>query len=153
VTVDNLYGYGAFGGIGAVGCRLQRISEGGVLHGASVCTLYDNSFRDADGNDMLGGPKANPGRVWETQGALNDYIALVNHQYDTTGYWRQCLPNEEDELCKDRFRLELTRTDLLLYVNGQLQREIRGMYASSPNPDTRYGGRDNRIPASWLSNG
>src|SRR4030095_4052479 len=48
-TVDTLYGYGAFGGIGAVGCRLES--------GANfVCAMYDSSTRATDGRDVLSGP-------------------------------------------------------------------------------------------------
>ncbi len=145
IQVDSLYGYGAFGGAGAVGCRFQ--GESGV--GETVCSFYNNSTRDAGGADVTCATQPNcpgnglPGRIWETQGAGGP-VATVNQVYNTSGFWRQCQANADDAQCFDRFRMELGKDFLLVYVNGALQREIRGM-------TTGRSGQDARIPDSWLS--
>ena len=71
VTVDPLYGYGQFGGVGALGCRFERAEDGGHV----VCAMYDNSNRDAGGTDVAGGPAGRAGRVWEAQGVGTGYTA------------------------------------------------------------------------------
>lgn len=145
VRVDNLYGYGTFGAVGAIGCRLQRQDEGHGPQGVSVCAQYDDSRRDAGGTDVVDGSHGLPGRIWETQGLGDRSIAQTNVTRDPTGIWRQCRVGDDDELCRDHFRLELTRDSLLLYVNGFLQREVRGIYATNPST-----GRDNRVPDAWF---
>jgi hypothetical protein len=134
-TVDTLYGYGVFGGVGAIGCRLQRQDEGFGPQGVTVCAQYDNSGR---------GP-GDGGRLWETQGGGNSVIAATNNTPNPSGWWRQCQTNQSDDFCRDRFRLELTKDSLKLYVNGFLARDLEGIYAVNP-----LTGRDNRVPDSWF---
>ncbi|HLG12623.1 MAG TPA: hypothetical protein VI876_12770 [Dehalococcoidia bacterium] len=102
--VDDLYGYGAFGGKWTFGCRLQPNRN-------PVCALYDDSGRTVfDG-----------GRLWE--------ISFFQQVGDTFGggpwgdlgeYWRECDTNQMDLFCRDRFRLELEPNRFSLYVNGRL---------------------------------
>ena len=157
VTVDALYGYGAFGGVGAVGCRLERNDQGGNF----VCSMYDDSGRATDGRCV--GPQPctgpdRPGRVWETQGVgTRRTAAAVTGGYPEwpipgTGLrlrdvWRMCAANELDLHCRDRFRLEVTKDSLHLFVNGYLYMAIDGLYAQNPE------GRDSRIPDSWFQRG
>jgi hypothetical protein len=163
-TVDPLYGYGQFGGIGAVGCRLERQTDGGH----TVCAMYDNTTHDTGGTDV--GPLCNqppnfdrsqcrnggPGRVWETQGLGNARTApTIEGGYP--GYaipgttlhgrdvFRTCLNNQMDIFCRDRFRFELTKTSLTIFVNGYKWFDVQGLYASNP-----LTGADNRIPDSWF---
>lgn len=75
--VDALYGYGSFGGIGGLGCRLERNDQGG--NAAS------------------------------------------------------------DIFCRERFRMELTRDSIHLFVNGYPAMQIDGLFAQNPNT-----GADNR---------
>lgn len=147
ITVDGLYGYGAFGGVGAVGCRFQVEDVGGTPTGETVCAMYNNSTRDAGGADLTcaNHPCATdglPGRIWETQGAGGP-VSTVNNQYNTAGFWRHCQANADDAQCFDRFRMEIGKDFLLVYVNGALQRELRGI-------TTGRSGQDGRIPDSWL---
>jgi hypothetical protein len=163
MQVDSLYGYGSFGGVGAVGCRLERQADGPHV----VCSMYDNTSRDAGGTCMDKDPRTfadrctlnGPGRVWETQGVGTGYTAprveggtpnyvIPGTNLRVADVWRQCGPNEHDLHCRDRFRLELTRDSLHLLVNGYLVFRIDGLYAVNP-----HNGADNRIPASWLSSG
>ena len=164
VTVDPLYGYGQFGGVGAVGCRLERAQDG--PH--TVCAMYDASMRDAGGTDVLGGARGRPGRVWETQGVGTARTAAVveggypdwsipGTSLRVRDVWRTCADNQFDLLCRDRFRMEVGQDSIHLFVNGYLVMRIEGLYPV--NPAT---GADNRIPfsaglhpffTSWINNG
>jgi hypothetical protein len=150
-TVDALYGYGEFGGVGAMGCRLES--------GANfVCAMYDDTFHATDGRDVRGGfPSGESGRVWETQGVGNALTAasirggypefVVAPGLQLRDVWRVCAPNEMDMHCRDRFRMEVTKTSIHLYVNGYGAMFIDGLFASNPE------GRDSRIPDSFLTQG
>ncbi len=163
-VVDPLYGYGQFGGIGAIGCRMERQTDGGH----TVCAMYDATTHDTGGTDV--GPLCNqppnfdrtnchnglPGRVWETQGlgiartAPTVVGGFPGYQIPGTtlrgsDVFRVCNSNQMDMFCRDRFRIELTKTSLTIFVNGAKWFDVQGLYAS--NPAT---GADNRIPDSWL---
>ena len=143
VNVDTLYGYGQFGNVGSIGCRLERATEYGAH---PICAMYDNTSHNA----------GQGGRVWETQGVGTARTATsVEGGY--SGYaipgtslhgsdvFRLCNTNQMDMFCRDRFRFELTKTSLTIFVNGYQWYKIDGLYAS--NPAT---GADNRIPDSWF---
>jgi hypothetical protein len=145
ITVDNLYGYGQFGGQGAFGLRLERQSDGGHV----VAAMYDNSTNGADCCPR--------GRIWETQGAGTALTgANVQGGYPqwpipgtnlhVSDVWRQCADNELDLHCRDRFRVEVTKTTIDLYVNGYQVFFIHGLTANNPE------GRDARIPDAYFSN-
>lgn len=165
VTVDTLYGYGQFGGVGGLGCRFERAEDGGHI----VCAMYDNSFHDAGGNDL--GPTCNQppdfsqagchpglsGRVWETQGIGTERTAAIvdggypdwpipNTNLHVRDVWRICADNVMDINCRDRFRMEITRDNIDVYVNGFLVEQIHGLYAV--NPAT---GADNRVPDAYFA--
>lgn len=161
ISVDDLYGYGMFGTVGAMGCRLEK--------GNNVCAMYDNSGRATDGRCVtLPTPCNNPdrsGRLWETQGAgtaltganvqggYPDYVIPGGGGIRGRDVFRICdsatnPPNAmPDSYCRDRFRMEVTQTTLTIFVNGYQWFKIDGLAASNPE------GRDVRIPASWLSGG
>ena len=158
-SVDTLYGYGSFGGLAAaLGCRLERNDDGGHF----VCAMYDDSNRVTGGQCPADGRvcKDNggrPGRVWETQGVgIPRTAASVQGGYPgwaipgtslhLSDVWRQCMTNEHDLHCRDRFRMELTKDSIHLFVNGYPAMLIDGLYAV--NPAT---GADNRIPDSWFT--
>jgi hypothetical protein len=156
--VDALYGYGSFGGVGGLGCRLERNDQGGNF----VCAMYDNSGRATDGRCVLDTPCALParsGRMWETQGVGTARTAasviggypewrIPGTTMRLRDVWRQCADNELDLHCRDRFRMELTRDSIHLFVNGFPAMMIDGLFAV--NPDT---GADNRIPDFWFNQG
>jgi hypothetical protein len=157
--VDSLYGYGSFGGVGALGCRIERNDQGGNF----VCAMYDNSNRvtggECPGDRVCTDNGGRPGRVWETQGAGtaktassvtgNDPQALIpGTSMRLRDVWRMCADNELDLHCRDRFRMEITKDSIHLFVNGYPAMQIDGLYAV--NPDT---GADNRIPDSWFDQG
>jgi hypothetical protein len=159
-VVDSLYGYGAFGGTGALGCRLERNDSGGNF----VCAMYDNSNRVTGGECPNDGRTCSdnggrPGRVWETQGVGSPRTARSVQggyaQYPIAGtnmrlrdVWRQCATNELDLHCRDRFRMEITKDSIHLFVNGFPAMQIDGLFAQ--NPAT---GADNRIPDFWFQRG
>jgi hypothetical protein len=159
-VVDSLYGYGQFGGVGALGCRLERNASGGQ----QVCSMYDNSTKDAGGHDVTCATNpcardGRPGRVWETQGVGTARTAasveggypgyrIPGTSLTSNDVFRLCNTNQMDMFCRDRFRIELTKTSLTIFVNGARWYDIQGLYAS--NPAT---GADNRIPDSWLGAG
>lgn len=161
-TVDGLYGYGAFGYVGGMGCRLERNDQGGNF----VCAMYDNSGRATDGRcvgpQVCSGGEApgsfgQSGRRWETQGVGTARTAssvqggypewpIPGTNMRLSDVWRQCATNELDLHCRDRFRMEVTKDSIHLFVNGYQAMLIDGLFAR--NPDT---GLDNRIPDSWLT--
>jgi hypothetical protein len=159
-STDTLYGYGSFGGIGAMGCRLERTDAGGGF----VCAMYDNSNRVTGGECPDDGRLCTtnggrPGRAWETQGVGTNRTArsvtggYPGYQIPGTNLqlkdvWRMCAANELDLHCRDRFRMEITKDSIHLFVNGYPAMQIDGLYAV--NPET---GADNRIPDSWFSQG
>jgi hypothetical protein len=155
---DDLYGYGQFGTAGGLGCRLERNDQGGNF----VCAMYDQSGRATDGRcaDPAGCPTPDlNGRVWETQGVGNaltgatirggfpEYVIPGAFGLRLRDVWRQCAANVHDLHCRDRFRMELTRDSLHMYVNGYQAMTIDGLAAVNPE------GRDARLPGSWIQNG
>jgi hypothetical protein len=141
-VVDGLYGYGQFGLVGALGCRLERSTDGGH----TVCAMYDNTDHDA----------GRGGRTWETQGAGTARTAVTvdggypGYQIPGTSLhgsdvFRICETNQMDMFCRDRFRFEITKDSLTIFVNGYKWFDVQGLYASNPATGT-----DNRIPDSWL---
>jgi HAMP domain-containing protein len=140
--VDGLYGYGLFGFVGAVGCRLERAADGGH----EVCAMYDNTNRNA----------GQGGRTWETQGIGTERTAtsvvggypgytIPGTNVTSNNVFRICNTNQMDMFCRDRFRFEFTKTSLTIFVNGYKWFDAQGLFAV--NPAT---GADNRIPDSWL---
>lgn len=162
-TVDSLYGYGQFGFVGAVGCRFENP--------AIVCAMYDDSGRATDGrctgqdaNQTVKRPCTNgtggfSGRVWETQGTgtrltgasvqggYPDWLIPGGGGLHVRDVMRQCGDNVHDLHCRDRLRMELTRTSLHLYANGYPIFLIDGLTASNSE------GQDARIPQAFLDSG
>lgn len=153
-TTDALYGYGQFGHVGAIGCRL----ENGV-----ICAQYNDTGRVTGGecppqNAPCTGSASQPGRVWETQGvgtALTGANVQGGYQQwpipgtnlRVSDVWRHCLDNEHDLHCRDRFRIEMTKTSIHVLANGYPIMLIDGLTASNSN------GADARVPDSYFANG
>jgi len=155
-VTDALYGYGQFGGIGAIGCRI----EGGL-----ICAMYDSSNRVTGGecpNDgrVCTDNDGRPGRVWETQGVgTANTAASVQGGYlqwpipgvpglTVQDVFRHCADNMHDLHCRDRWRMELTRDSIHIFANGYPVMLIDGLFAR--NPAT---GADNRVPQAWIDQG
>ncbi len=98
------YGYEMFPGHYTLGCRLQADRH-------AICSLMDKSDRSA----------LNGGRLWEIsffqQAGKTNEGGLPTAESDP--YWRVCRQNSDpDTVCRDRFRMEITRSSVTLYVNG-----------------------------------
>ncbi|MGH2627289.1 MAG: hypothetical protein ACRDHY_11635 [Anaerolineales bacterium] len=95
--VDPLYAYGIFGGEYSLGCRLQPSRE-------PICALYA-----PDGT-----------RVWEVSFFQHEAPTVFGGGPfdDLARAWRICDGTDPDLECRDRFRLELTRSSIVLYVRG-----------------------------------
>jgi hypothetical protein len=122
--VGSLYAYDLFPEDWTLGCRLQDTRF-------PVCTLK------SDGGDATEGKGS--AQVWEISahqqvGTLND----GGHPFEGRGdYWRLCGEGNPDDVCRDRFRLELTQTSLTLFVNGFKYFEQTGL---PPLPDELVSG-------------
>lgn len=116
---DLLYGYDMFPNHWTLGCRFQADSH-------TTCTLMKNSTQ---------GPN-DGGRAWEIS-----FFQIVGES--STGgvsdgsYYRFCQAGDPDMQCRDRFRLELTRTSLTIYANGNLYFAQTGL---PPLPDELVNG-------------
>jgi hypothetical protein len=110
---DPLYGYGQFPGHWSLGCRLE--AQGNV-----ICSIYNPDGTPVNNNDHPTGT----GRVWEVGPTeVGDDIVVIQQAPGILGnqqLWRRCQPNQMDMFCRDRFRLEVTKTTLALLVNGQM---------------------------------
>jgi hypothetical protein len=125
-VVDEQYGYGLFGGHWTFGCRFQADRQ-------MTCALFNASGTPGDpavfGNEL--------GRVWQTlpfqpigrvaSGGSPD--AVPEHAF------RQCAANEMDLFCRDRFRLELTKDSVKVFVNGRPYFEQSGIDPANQLPD------------------
>ena len=164
-SVDNLYGYGQFGFVGAVGCRFENP--------AIVCAMYDDSGRATDGRCVgqdgnlppeLRRPCTNgtggfSGRVWETQGAgtaltganvqggYADWPVPGGNGLRVRDVMPSCLTNNTHDLhCRTRLGMELTRTSVHVYANGYPVMLIDGLTSRNS------AGQDARIPQVFLDN-
>lgn len=120
----SLYAYDLFPEDWTLGCRLQASRY-------PVC-----AFKNDDG-DIQAGESSR--RIWEM--SAHQPVGTTNYggsPFEGRGdYWRECGENDPDMLCRDRFRLELTRSSLTLYVNGNKYFEQTGVPTF---PDAFYNG-------------
>jgi hypothetical protein len=125
-VVDQQYGYGAFAGAWTFGCRYQADRH-------VTCALFNTGGTPGDpavfGNEL--------GRVWqmlpyERVGAVTrggEPGAVADDRF------RRCHANEMDLDCRDRFRLELTRSSVRVFVNGAPYFEQSGIAPRYQLPD------------------
>jgi hypothetical protein len=168
IEVDSLYGYGQMGGAGGLGCRFEFATEYGGIH--QVCAMYDDSTRTAGGLDQTCpvhpcATDGRSGRVWETQGVGTDRTSpsviggyggyhIPGTTLTGSDVARVCDPVTNpaaampDQFCRDRYRMEITKDSIRVFINGFDWFDITGLFAR--NPET---GADNRIPDSWIANG
>lgn len=106
---DTLYGYDMFPKHWTLGCRFQADSH-------TTCSLMKNSTQGA--NDG--------GRSWEISFFQIVGETAMGGVSDGKDY-RFCQAGDPDMECRDRFRLELTRTALTIYANGSKYFEQTGL--------------------------
>ena len=126
--VGGLYTFDMFPEGSTIGCRLQssrwpicalkandgRAGSFGV--GEESTRLYEISQFQVEGDSVYGG-------------------APFGEELDEA--WRVCRRSDPDGLCRDRFRMELTRTSLTLYVNDVKYFQQTGLRAL---PDDLFNG-------------
>ncbi len=100
---NGTYGYDMFPQDWTLGCRLDSSRH-------PVCALKKNNGTNNEAST----------RVWEMSyfQKVGSYVFGGNEHDGRGDYWRVCKKSDPDRLCRDRFRLELTRTSVTLYVNG-----------------------------------
>jgi len=114
-VTDNLYAYGRFGGFDTVGCRLNP-------GGAPICSYEAARGRTATGTEGLYPCfDAEPARLYEI--SWFEQCGTIHSgglRSGSSSPWRQCSSASQvpDMMCRDRFRMELTKDSLTLYVNG-----------------------------------
>lgn len=109
------YAAGLFGGSPAIACAFpsDRLSECRV-YDADKITAYLNAHSSGGAASMFGGaPTAEPLR----------------------SAWHVCSPTDADTVCRDHFRVELTRDSVTIFVNGIRYMEHRGLPAAAQLPD------------------
>ncbi len=111
---DKLYGYDLFPNHWTLGCRFQA-------DGVTTCSLMNPNALSLN----------NGGRSWEIS-----FFQLAGESsmggFSDGTYYRFCGTGDPDMVCRDRFRLELTRTSLTVYANGAKFFEQTGL---PPLPD------------------
>lgn len=116
--VDLQYGYGLFGGHATFGCRFQADRE-------MTCSLFDASGAPGEakafGNEL--------GRVWQM--LPFQHVGTASSGGNAAGengrFYRACDRNEMDIFCRDRFRVELAKDAVRVFVNGHLYFEQSGL--------------------------
>jgi len=101
------YAAGLFGGYPAVGCAFpsDRLSE---------CRIYNADKITANLNAQASGGAASVFGGAPTTELLNSA-------------WHLCGPGDSDAVCRDRFRIELARDAVTIFVNGVRYMEHRGL--------------------------
>jgi len=101
-SIDDLYAYGQFGGQWAFGCRLDPERY-------PICDLK-NDRDNTPQNDHAS-------QTYQISPTVKPPGASVTGGHPQPA-WRACAGTAPDENCRDRFRLELTKTTFALFVNG-----------------------------------
>lgn len=109
------YAAGQFGGYPAVGCAFpsDRLSE---------CRVYDAERITANLNAHASG------------GAAATFGGAPTTEVLSTA-WRLCGPSDPDRACRDRFRIELARDAVTIFVNGVRYMEHRGLPPDGQLPE------------------
>jgi hypothetical protein len=121
--VDNLYAYGDFANNWTFGCRLQPSR-------VPICALYDNS-----GRTVGQGGRVHEISFWQRQDAQSVFGGSPSVSPQLDAAWRVCQHDEPDLWCRDRFRMDLTKDGVTLFVNGVKYFEVAGLPREKQLPD------------------
>ena len=135
---DGLYAYDSFPGHWTLGCRLESDRT-------PTCALFDASERGA----------TNGGRVFE--------ISFFQHEDARRVYggepgpegsrrdraWNLCGAEDPDINCRDRFRWEISKNRIAIYVNGVKYMEHRGFPRNKRLPNALVKGKVYVYFSSW----
>jgi hypothetical protein len=120
-----------------VGCRLH--AGGNPICAVEMPGALPSGIPDNDTPPCF---SASPSRLMEL--SWFQYCGPVHsgggRDGDAANYFRQCTASEMDMFCRDRFRLELTKTSLTLYVNGFRYLQDAGWKAPYLLPDSMVNG-------------
>ena len=149
---DPLYAYGQFGGEWAAGCRLTSGRR-------PVCAVVAPDQAYMATVPPIPGDAANCHRnddrgehrlleiSWFQQCGSTNYGGA---EFGPNGrFWRACEPGGPDMACRDRFRLEVRKDGLKLYVNGALYFEDSGWPAAYQIPDSAIAGDWHAYQSNW----
>lgn len=137
VEVDPLHASGLFGGAATVGCQLYPDRKPVCLiHGANGVHYHQGGLRaelsasrDAGAERQTGGAPTAP---------------------ELAAAWRTCARDVADATCRDRFRLEVSRDSVRLFVNGTLYMEHAGLPESALPPRQLLADEVYVYFASWI---
>lgn len=141
VSTDSLYGYGQFGGYWTVGCRFDGATTITCSVESSATNISDNA---ANCNASA------PSRIMEVGYAERCGATHIGGDDQSGVYARTCPSNTSYDLCNDRYRMELTKTGITVYVNGQLEFEDSGWDTAHQLPDSMISGQVYVYFDDWL---
>jgi hypothetical protein len=121
--VDNLYAYGDFAGSWTFGCRLQPSR-------VPICALYDDT-----GRTVGQGGRVYETSFWQHAGAQSVFGGEPSVTPALDSAWRVCQHDEPDLWCRDRFRMDLSKDSVTLYVNAVKYFEVTGLPPEHQLPD------------------
>lgn len=129
VETNGWYAAGLFGGYPAVGCSVpsDRLAECRVYDDARI-TANLSAALTAGARTAIGGAPTTPAR---------------------DAAWRTCAPTDPDASCRDRFRIELEKDAITIFVNGTKYMEHRGLPAAAQLPDALLASPVYVYFASW----
>jgi len=145
-VIDSLYAYGQFGGFWSVGCRLHA-------SGKPICAVESATPTGKPGNDTspcfsFGTYRLIEASWFEQCGSVHDG-GLEGFGGPSGSIWRLCQNNQMDMFCRDRFRMEITKTGLTLYVNGKLYFQDTNWPTGYQLPDSFVNGPVYAYMADW----
>jgi hypothetical protein len=137
------YAYGRFHGFPTFGCRFQNGGE-------NTCSGFlGNSTANYPANNLPFQPTGDrppcfslaSDRLWELSyfqscGSNFDGVHFGGFSDPAHSVWRSCAPTQDYDPCLDRFRIELSKTGMVLYVNGIRYFEDSGWDAQHALPDS-----------------
>ena len=126
---DEGYAYGYFKNAYTVGIRLHtyQIPIAAYFDPSGQRVWEINHFRPEGGNVVGGYPSFAPGA------------------------WRQCAGTDPDVNCRDKFRFEITKSSITLYVNGQLYIRDSNLPANMQISDQMINSPVYVYMASWVT--
>ncbi len=149
---DPLYAYGQFGGEWAAGCRLTSarrpvcaVVAPDQAHMATVPPIPGDEF-NCHRNEDRGEHRLLEVSWFQECGTTHVGGAESAPNGD---FWRVCESDGPDMACRDRFRLEVRKDGLTLYVNGALYFEDSGWPAAYQIPDSAIAGDWYAYQSNW----
>jgi hypothetical protein len=147
-AAEQAYAYGRFKGFPTFGCRLQD-------SGQNTCAGFTGSALPFPATgDKPPCFSLDPDRLWELSFFQNcgDNFGGVHFggfPDPARSVWRSCPADQPYDVCLDRFRIELTRSSLVIYVNGIRYFEDSGWDTLHQLPAALFNGPVYAYFADW----